>query len=59
MISEMWRPIACSALWPNSRSRTGVPAADRAVERLADDGIVRRFDDGRQQARRHQLVRPL
>ena len=28
----------------------GVPASDDAVQRLADDGILRRLDDGRQQA---------
>ena len=28
----------------------GVPALDDAVQRLADDGILRRLDDGRQQA---------
>jgi hypothetical protein len=28
----------------------GVPALDDSVQRLADDGIIRRLDDGRQQA---------
>ena len=37
----------------------GVPAVDDAVERLADDGVVRRLDDRGQQARVEQLVRSL
>ena len=34
----------------------GVPALNDAVERLADDGVVRRFDDRRQQAGRQKLA---
>ena len=36
----------------------GVPALDDAVERLADDGVVGRFDDRRQQARGQELAAP-
>ena len=34
----------------------GVPALDDAVERLADDGVVRGFDDRREQAGRQELA---
>ncbi len=34
-----------------------VPASDGAVERLADDGVIRRLDDRREQAGGQQLVR--
>ena len=36
----------------------GVPALNDAVERLADDGIVGRFDDRREQPGGEQLARP-
>ena len=35
----------------------GVPALDDAVQRLADDGVVRRLDDRRQQAGVQKLFR--
>ena len=35
----------------------GVPALNDALERLADNRVVGRFDDRREQPRRHQLVR--
>src|SRR5690606_20087808 len=46
----LFRRIAVQALG------TPVPARDSAVEVLADDGVVRRIDDGRQP--RPGLVRP-
>jgi len=35
---------------------TGIPALNDTVERLADDGIVRGFDDGCEQTRRQKLL---
>ena len=56
MTSEMWRPTACCGGVAEQPLGGRVPALDDAVERLADDRVVRRFDDRREQARRQQLA---
>jgi len=39
-------PMASSAVNPNRRSGRPIPAGNLAVERLGDDGIADRLDDG-------------
>ena len=56
MTSEMWRPTASAAGVAEQALGRRVPALDHAVERLADDRVVRRLDDRGEQARREQLV---
>ena len=47
--SEMCRPTASRGGVAEQPFGRGVPALNHAVERLADDGVVRRFDDRREQ----------
>ena len=56
MMSEMWRPTACVGRVAEEALGGSVPALDDPVERLADDGVVRGFDDRREQTGREEFA---